>query len=127
MPEVVPVHFSVTGEADGWGSRSSVLWLAGGGVVLIGLIAWLSCKPNIFNYPMPITEHNAQAIYREGERMMVWLVAMVVAVFAGIAMLSAGVPGGLMLTASLVGMPVVLIVGVVRMLRAEVSTSSSRQ
>ena len=97
-----------------------------GGALLVGLVAWLSCKPHIFNYPLQITERNAQGVYREGERMMVWLLVVLAAVFCGIAMQSAEIAGGQALTASVLAMPVVLIVGVVRILGAEVRGSKSR-
>lgn len=59
LPEVVPVHFSFSGAADGFGSRSSMLWLAGVMLAISVLMAWLSTKPNALNYPGDITEANA--------------------------------------------------------------------
>lgn len=84
LPEVVPVHFNFSGAADGFGSRSSMLWLAGVMLAISVLMAWLSTKPNALNYPGDITEANAQRIYREGERMMVWVLVSVAVLYLGI-------------------------------------------
>src|SRR5690625_5755649 len=35
LPDQIPVHFNLAGEPDGWGSRSSILVLAGTGLVLV--------------------------------------------------------------------------------------------
>jgi hypothetical protein len=40
-------------------------------------VSWTSCALaahlRAFNYPLPVTPANAQCLYREGERMIVWL------------------------------------------------------
>ena len=42
------------------------------GAVTAGIV-WLSRHPRVFNYPVPITEFDAQAVYRVGEQTMVWV------------------------------------------------------
>ena len=36
LPEQIPVHFGVSGEADGWGDRSMMLWL-----LAVSAAAWI--------------------------------------------------------------------------------------
>jgi hypothetical protein len=87
VPDTVPVHFATGGEADDWGSKSTVLWLSLIMLVAIGGIHWLSYHPDasFVNYPKRLTVVNAPAMYRAGEQMMVWLNAGLVVLYAGIA------------------------------------------
>ncbi|KAM9862234.1 hypothetical protein ACI1US_01843 [Leucobacter sp. BZR 635] len=81
LPDEIPIHFNLAGTADGWGSKSNVFLLIGIFVVIVSGSVWLSSKPHLFNYPTEITVESAQAVYREGERIMVWL-AFVVSLIA---------------------------------------------
>lgn len=118
MPQTVPTHFDATGAADAWGDKSSVLLLTALFVALSVGIAWLSAKPRWLNLPVHITEANAQDIYREGERMMVWMLVPFALLFAGIACSQVGMPIAALMWAGTAGMLVVIIVGIVRLLRA---------
>ena len=81
------------------------------GLVLV--VAWISTRPQIFNYPMGITESNAQSAYREGERMMVWTQVALVVLYAGAAASTIGWDGGILVAAGLVGMLGAVIAGLV--------------
>ncbi|UBH06911.1 hypothetical protein K8P10_002422 [Leucobacter sp. Psy1] len=73
LPETIPTHFDFAGRPDGWGHKSSVLVILGILGAMTAGIVWLSHHPRVFNYPVPITEFNAQAVYRVGEQTMVWV------------------------------------------------------
>ncbi|WP_405216017.1 DUF1648 domain-containing protein [Agrococcus sp. Ld7] len=127
LPETVPTHFDAAGRPDGWGSKSSVLWLALVMAALTALLAWLSTKPRWANYPVQLTEQNAQRVYREGERMLVWMLWPIALLFAGLALLTVGsasamvgaiLPGQVALALGFAGMLVVVTVGIVRLVRA---------
>ena len=119
LPETVPTHFDFSGEADGFGSRSSVLWLAGGAVVLGAFMAWLSTRPQVFNYPGEITEANAQRMYREGERLMVWVLAGTAVVYLGIVLQTLTETGAAVLVVGLVVLLGSPLAGLVRMVIAD--------
>lgn len=119
LPEVVPTHFDFRGEPDDFGGRSSVLWLAGIMTGLAVLIAWLSTKPHILNYPGDVTEKNAQAVYREGERLMVWLLVAFGVVYLGIALQILSDAGPAVLVVGLVGLMASTLGGLVRLVIAE--------
>lgn len=70
LPDTIAVHFNIRGEADGWGSKTSVIWLIVVGLALTIGMAVLSKFPRIFNYPHQITEENAERSYRGGQRLM---------------------------------------------------------
>lgn len=118
LPQVVPTHFDASGTADAWGDKSNVLLLIAVFLALSVGIAWLSTKPRVFNYPMRVTPSNAQPVYREGERMLVWLLVPMSALFAGISGSQASLPVAPLLWAGMAGMLIVIPVGIVRLLRA---------
>lgn len=73
LPEQIPTHFNFSGEADQWGPKSDI-WILIAIFTAIGVgMVVLSRVPHVFNYPSTITLDNAQAVYREGERMVVWV------------------------------------------------------
>lgn len=118
LPATVPTHFGVDAEADSFGPRWSVLVLAGIWVVVQLGVALLAAHPRWFNYPMPVTAGNAQRLYREGERMMVWLGVAVAATFAGLTLSVFDAGGGPLIVLGLAATVVAMIVGVTRLLRA---------
>ena len=119
LPEIVPVHFNFAGAADGFGPRSSTLWLAGVMTGLGALVAWLSTKPNVLNYPGEITGANAQRMYREGERMMVWVLAGLALVYLGICLQTFAGTGAAVLIVGLIALMGSTLAGLVRMSIAE--------
>lgn len=80
----IPIHFNVGGEPDDFGPRSSALWLGGIMTALGLLLAWLSTRPHVLNYPGEVTERNAQHVYRVGEQLMVGVLAALTCVYFGI-------------------------------------------
>jgi uncharacterized membrane protein len=119
LPATVPTHFDATGTADGWGPRSSVLVLAGVMLVLSVGIALLSARPRILNYPVIVTDHNAQAVHREGERLMVWTLLALQVLYLALA--GAVILGGSATALFVIGLAALLgavAVGIVRVLRA---------
>ncbi|WP_430592710.1 DUF1648 domain-containing protein [Humidisolicoccus flavus] len=118
-PERVPVHFNVLGQPDAYGDTWSVLILA---LVMLGvsvLLTWVSAKPQYMNFPVRFTEDNAQDLYREGERVIVWMSACSSIVFLGIGLAYFVPYASLLSVAGVVLMIVAMIVGLVRIPRAQ--------
>ena len=111
LPDTVATHFDARGEA-------SILVLAGVMLLLSLGFAALSTRPRAFNYPLEITTRNAQAIYREGERMMVWTLLAMVVVYLGIAWSVLETGGAPLIAAGLAVMVAAVVVGVIRLVRA---------
>ena len=101
LPERVPIHFGVDGNADAWGNRISSLLLPLIAVVLYGFLTALSRFPHSFNYPVPITPENAEAQYRLAVRLLLVLktalVGVFFAIYIGVSSTAVGVQRGLSL------------------------------
>ena len=119
LPETIPTHFSLTGQADDWGPRWMLFPLIAvfGGLAIA--VAWISKRPQFFNYPMGITESNAQSAYREGERMMVWTEVALVMLYAGVAASTIGWNGTIFVAMGIVGMLGAVVGGLVRLLAVD--------
>jgi uncharacterized membrane protein len=118
LPATVTTHFGIGGEADSFGPRWSVLVLAGVWLVLQTGIALLATKPRLVNYPTPVTTANAQRLYREGERMIVWLGVAVAMTFAGLTLSIFDAPGGPLTVLGVVVTFAATMVGIIRIMRA---------
>ncbi|MES2627895.1 MAG: DUF1648 domain-containing protein [Bacteroidota bacterium] len=73
LPEIIPVHFNLQGEVDGFGSKNT-LWA----LPLIGLAIFAGmtvlCKyPHIFNYPVEVTRRNVIRQYRLAVSLIRWI------------------------------------------------------
>lgn len=65
LPEQIPTHFNVAGEADKFGSKNTVFLVPVLSLFLVAGLAWLVRFPHKFNYPNKITPENAAFEYRK--------------------------------------------------------------
>lgn len=63
LPEIIPTHFRMNGEADGFGSKWFIFGLPIIGTALYIVLSILSKYPNKMNYSVTITEENAEKLY----------------------------------------------------------------
>ncbi len=114
LPGTIPTHFDAAGQADGWGSRTQFVWLIVIWTLMTFGITWLSTKPHVFNYPDEVTPERAQGLYREGERMMVAVLAGLVVLYGGMVMLTFGQEGGLLIGFGLITLVGATLGGIIR-------------
>lgn len=69
----VPLHWNFDGTVTRYGSAWEILIVSVVFAVLVAGILLLSLKPQWLNHATIVTETNAQEVYREGERLMIWL------------------------------------------------------
>ena len=82
LPERVPSHFGVSGQADAWSARGFVWFLPAITVVVYLLLTLVSLiPPRYYNYPWRITEENAPRQVRIVRRMLCVLKAELVWLF----------------------------------------------
>lgn len=118
LPELIPTHFNFVGKADSYGPRSTVLVIVGLLCALIGATSWLSTRPQVLNFPIVVTETNAQRIFRESERMMVWASASLLIIYVGTAISTWGGYGVPAFIVGILGLALATIIGVKRTLTA---------
>jgi uncharacterized membrane protein len=73
LPATIPTHFGFNGQPDAWGSKSTIFLLPAISIGMYLLLTIVSRFPHIFNYPMKITQENAERQYRLAVSMMRWL------------------------------------------------------
>ncbi len=64
LPERIPIHFNLSGQPDGWGSRGTLILLPALLVVINVGLTLLARIPHRFNYLWPVTPDNAEQQYR---------------------------------------------------------------
>jgi uncharacterized membrane protein len=84
LPDSIPTHFNAAGEADGFGTKASIIGLPLIATLLYIGLTLLNRFPHIFNFPTPITPNNALSQYTNATRMIRYLKLILVFVFAGI-------------------------------------------
>ncbi len=84
LPDTIPTHFNGAGEADGFGSKASIIGLPVIATLLFIGLTILNRYPHIFNYPSPVTQDNALRLYTLATRMLRFLKLVLVVVFGGI-------------------------------------------
>lgn len=82
LPDVIPTHFGFSGEADAWGSKSSLVFLLAVNIGLYLMMTVANLFPHIFNFVVEITEKNAREQYYNARLMMNFLKAETVWIFA---------------------------------------------
>lgn len=73
LPKEVPSHFNIKGEPDDWSGRWVVFLLPSIGLVMLVMTNFLAKFPQLFNYPVEVTEANAERLYRTSRQMLVVL------------------------------------------------------
>jgi hypothetical protein len=104
------MHFNLKGAVDGYGGKSSVLYLPLVAAGLYILLTILNHYPRLYNYPVEITGENAQIQYRLATRFMRLLKFEVVLIFAFLeCLVTASALDGQLRSAALLFLPVSLV------------------
>jgi len=86
LPDKIPTHFDSSGHANGWDSSTSLVLLpliALSIYLLITVIsAVLSRFPELFNFPVQVTEENRPRLQALAFEMIAWIKAEMVCLFA---------------------------------------------
>lgn len=81
LPERIPIHFNGAGQPDGYGNRSSIWILPVTGIFLYLLLSVISAFPHIYNFPVKITNDNAEVQYRIATRLIRVLKVLILLLF----------------------------------------------
>ena len=85
LPDTIPTHYNIAGEADGFSGKATILTLPLLATALFIGLTFLNKFPHIFNYPTNITQHNALRQYTNATRMIRYLKLVIVVIFGLIA------------------------------------------
>lgn len=84
IPDRVPIHFNFAGEPDGWGHKAMIPVLLALGVLMFSGLTLLRKIPHRFNYPVQITERNAERSYRLSIQLLSWMKLEISLLFSGL-------------------------------------------
>lgn len=73
LPENIPIHFNLDGTADTFGSKSNLVLLPAIITGLCGGLFLLARFPHHFNYPVRLTEENAERQYTLAVKTLRWI------------------------------------------------------
>lgn len=73
LPDTIPVHFNMQGEADRYGSKAVIFIFPVIALILYLVLTKLNKYPHIFNYPTEITPENAEVQYTLATRLVRYL------------------------------------------------------
>ncbi len=68
LPTTIPIHFNARGEVDGVGEKYTLYILVLIQIILFVGLNFLSKKPHLYNYPVPITDENKVRQYQLASR-----------------------------------------------------------
>jgi hypothetical protein len=109
LPENIPLHFNLTGEADGFGSKQSILIIPIATLVMYLALTILERFPHKFNYMLEITAENAERQYRNMHYMMKILKVYIVFLFLYVTNMIAQIGSGSLRSMSNWILPVILV------------------
>lgn len=81
LPDIIPVHYDLSGAADRFGSKNHILALPFIATILFVASTILNRFPHVLNYPTPITKTNALMQYTNATRMIRYLKLAIVIIF----------------------------------------------
>lgn len=126
IPEIIPTHFDFSGTPDSFGSKTSLFGIIGLNAGMHLLMSLLTMVPGVYNYPISVTEKNAEALYKIGRQLML-LIDLEISYMLGILTWESiqtamgkmtGVGGGMMV--AIIGiMFATIIYGIIRMIKVQ--------
>lgn len=81
LPETIPVHYNLAGEADGFGEKKNIFLLPIIGTVQYVVISFLQEYPHLFNYWGKISPENAKKQYTNAVRTIACLKCAMILLF----------------------------------------------
>lgn len=94
LPEQIPTHFTITGEADAYGGKGSLVFLIVLAWVLFIMLS-LSVKfPNMWNFPVQVTEENKDRLFAIA-RFMMEIIKVLTCILLSLIMLASALSFGL--------------------------------
>ena len=76
LPDVIAIHFDITGQPDGWGGKGTIFALPAVGVFLYTVITFIETKPRLWNVPggMDVYSYHATRALLQSEKLAMCLI-----------------------------------------------------
>jgi len=110
LPETIPTHYNFAGEADQWGSKRTIFIFPVLMLFMFILLYFLAKVPHIHNYPIKVTEENAERVYSLSRLMLVVLNFEIICMFAYLTMDITGKFFGQWFTIVTLSVPIITII-----------------
>lgn len=81
LPEIIPIHYDLSGKADGFGGKGNILTLPIAGTILFVGLTILNKYPHVFNFPIHLTKENVRREYTYATRLLRYLKLIIVVTF----------------------------------------------
>lgn len=88
LPERIITHYNIKGLPDGYGDKSDILILTGISILIYVVFTVLERFPQIYNYPVKVTENNRDELHYYAMRMMKYIKLSICVIFFFIAFAS---------------------------------------
>jgi uncharacterized membrane protein len=82
LPDTIPSHFNAAGQPDDYGGKGTLWMLPATGLFFFILMTIVEQFPQIYNYPVEITEENAERQYRNAVRLIRLLKTLILIIFS---------------------------------------------
>ncbi|MEF9992492.1 MAG: DUF1648 domain-containing protein [Romboutsia sp.] len=89
IPDKIPTHFNFYGEADGWGSKNSIIIMPIIEVIIYISLTLISQFPAIWNTPVKVTEDNYIEVYQDTRSLLCYTKLSVLIIFSYTIIISA--------------------------------------
>lgn len=77
LPARIPIHTTAGGEVDQWGPKWTLWLMPGINALILLALFYFRGRPEILNYPTPVTEDNKQVLYAKMQRFLMILAVAV--------------------------------------------------
>jgi len=120
IPNVLPTHFEAAVEADSYGKKITLILMPILGYMILFAIIFFERFPNIWNFPVEVTDRNRNRLYMLSFQMMAVVKIMMVVLFIYIGFLTIYYPMPIWPMYLIFGIMFgAIILSIVRMIRAK--------
>lgn len=81
LPEEIPVHFNLSGEANSFANRSLIFFLPVIATLLFLLLTFINKHPDKFKYPVNLTKENVIKQYEMATKMVRYIKLLIMIIF----------------------------------------------
>ena len=82
LPEIIPTHYNIKGEVNNLGKKSTLIILPIVATIIFVGVSIVSKFPHLMNYPIEITNENAEKQYQISTRLLRILKISIVIIFS---------------------------------------------